>query len=78
MRRSRVFPRSGPQSDSTSLGPRIPDVLKALRGGGIDIVGIHSHMTHENTRILFLHYWGKGSTSALSKMLKSALATQAR
>src|SRR6266496_2529960 len=35
--------------------------LKALRVGGINIVAIHSHMTHENPRILFLHYWGRGS-----------------
>lgn len=31
-------------------------VLKALRAGGIDIVAIHSHMTQESPRLLFLHY----------------------
>ena len=35
-------------------------MLKALRGGGIDIVAIHQHMTGEEPRILFLHYWGTG------------------
>ncbi|PYL62654.1 MAG: hypothetical protein DMF25_11770, partial [Verrucomicrobia bacterium] len=30
--------------------------LKALRIAGINIVAIHSHMTHEQPRILFFHY----------------------
>jgi hypothetical protein len=34
--------------------------LKAIRVGGISIVAIHSHMTHEQPRILFFHYWGRG------------------
>ena len=35
-------------------------VLKTMRGEGINIVAIHQHMTHENPRYVFLHYWGKG------------------
>jgi hypothetical protein len=30
-------------------------------------------MTNENPRIIFLHYWGVGSTEALAKTLKAAL-----
>ena len=51
-------------------------VLKSLRHDGISIVAIHSHMTEENPRILFLHYWGRGSTTNLAKSLKAALDTQ--
>ena len=51
-------------------------VLKALRGAGIDIVAIHSHMTGENPRIVFLHYWGIGTTESLTRGLKMALDTQ--
>jgi phosphotransferase system IIB component len=51
-------------------------VLKALRKGGVNIVAIHSHMTDENPRTLFLHYWGRGTTTALAETLKSALDTQ--
>ena len=47
--------------------------LKALRVGGINIVAIHSHMTHENPRILFLHYWGRGSSKKLAQAVKGAL-----
>src|SRR5947207_4970641 len=48
-------------------------VLKTLRKAGINIVAIHSHMTHENPRILFLHYWGRGSAKDLANAIKGAL-----
>jgi hypothetical protein len=51
-------------------------VLKSLRKSGINIVAIHSHMTDENPRTLFLHYWGRGSAMDLAKSLKAALDTQ--
>lgn len=45
-------------------------VLKSLRGAGIDVVAIHSHMTQESPRILFLHYWGRGRSSDLAGVLR--------
>ncbi|HEX9297903.1 MAG TPA: DUF1259 domain-containing protein [Polyangiaceae bacterium] len=48
-------------------------VLKALRAGGINIVAIHHHMTDEKPRILFLHYWGRGTAASLAKTVKQAL-----
>ena len=47
--------------------------LKTLRQSGINIVAIHSHMTQENPRILFLHYWGRGAAKALANAVKGAL-----
>ena len=47
--------------------------LKSLRHDGINIVAIHMHMTHENPRILFFHYWGKGKARDLAESLKRAL-----
>jgi hypothetical protein len=47
--------------------------LKSLRHDGINIVAIHSHMTQENPRILFFHYWGKGKARDLAESLKRAL-----
>ncbi len=47
--------------------------LKAIRVGGINIVAIHSHMTHENPRILFFHYWGKGPAKKLAEAIQGAL-----
>ena len=47
--------------------------LKALRATNINIVAIHSHMTHEEPRILFFHYWGRGSAKQLAEAVKGAL-----
>jgi hypothetical protein len=52
-------------------------VLKTMRHDGINIVAIHQHMTGEEPRILFLHYWGKGKATDLAQSLKLALDAQA-
>ena len=52
--------------------------LKSLTGSGINVVAIHSHMTSEKPRILFLHYWGRGKAMELAASLKKALATQGK
>lgn len=56
----------------------LQNVLKTLRKGGVNIVAIHSHMSGETPRVLFLHYWGRGNASDLAKTLKAALDTQGK
>lgn len=51
-------------------------VLKAMRKEGINVVAIHQHMTHEQPRYLFLHYWGKGKALDLAQALKRVLEVQ--
>ncbi len=51
-------------------------VLKSLRNTGINIVAIHHHMTHEEPRTLFLHYWGRGPAKKLADSLQRALLVQ--
>jgi hypothetical protein len=51
-------------------------VLKALREHDINIVAIHNHMTGENPRVMFLHYWGVGPARQLAQGIKAALDTQ--
>jgi hypothetical protein len=51
----------------------LQSALKAMRVGGINIVAIHSHMTHEQPRILFFHYWGKGPAKKLAEAIQGAL-----
>src|SRR5256885_5538078 len=62
--------------DFVMLEKELQSVLKALRGAGINVVAIHNHVELESPRIVFLHYWGVGSTTDLSKGLKAALDTQ--
>jgi hypothetical protein len=48
-------------------------VLKSLRNSGINIVAIHQHMTGEQPRVLFLHYWGVGKAADLAGAIVGAL-----
>jgi hypothetical protein len=52
---------------------QLQSALKAMRVGGINIVAIHSHMTHEQPRILFFHYWGRGPAQKLAETIQGAL-----
>jgi len=62
--------------DFVMLEKELQSVLKALRGAGINVVAIHNHIETESPRIVFLHYWGVGTTTDLAKGLKAALDTQ--
>lgn len=64
--------------DFACLESELQGVLKALRAGGINIVAIHHHMTMEEPRYIFLHYWGRGKAADLAAQLKTALATQSQ
>jgi Domain of Unknown Function (DUF1259) len=59
--------------DFAMLESELQGVLKKLRGAGINVVAIHQHMTGEEPRIMFLHYWGLGSTEDLAKGVRAAL-----
>src|SRR5881275_1327956 len=47
-------------------------VLKSLVKQKIYIVAIHQHMTHEQPRIMFFHYWGRGPAKDLAETIKGA------
>lgn len=64
--------------DFAMLESEVQSVLKVLRSSGINIVAIHNHMTGETPRVIFLHYWGIGSTANLARALKVALDSQSR
>jgi hypothetical protein len=64
--------------DFVMLESELQPVLKSLRKDGINIVAIHNHMTMEEPRYLFLHYWGRGPAAELAKAVKNALDETAR
>ena len=63
--------------DFAMLEDELQPILKTMRAQGINIVAIHQHMTQEQPRYLFLHYWGKGKAVDLAKGIKKALDVQA-
>jgi hypothetical protein len=59
--------------DFAMLEAELQAVLKKLRGADINIVAIHQHMTGEEPRIIFLHYWAIGRAEDLAKGVRGAL-----
>jgi hypothetical protein len=59
--------------DFAVLENELQPVLKSLRGAGINIVAIHQHMTGEEPRLIFLHYWGQGTAQELAKAVRGAI-----
>ena len=45
-------------------------VLRSLLKNKINIVAIHQHMTHEQPRMMFFHYWGRGRAKDLANAIK--------
>jgi Domain of Unknown Function (DUF1259) len=59
--------------DFAMLESELQPVLKKLRAAGIDVVAIHQHMTGEEPRIMFLHYWAIGRAEDLANGVRAAL-----
>lgn len=65
--------RAAVAGDFAMLADEVPAVQRALAEHGIEVVVLHNHMTHEDPRIFFLHYWGVGPDTALARGLRAAL-----
>ena len=59
--------------DFAVTGDELQPVLKSLIKDKINIVAIHQHMTHEEPRIMFFHYWGRGRAKDLANAVKGGL-----
>lgn len=59
--------------DFVMIASEVDGVMRALRGGGIEITALHSHMLDEQPRLFFMHFWGNGDPLKLAKTLRAAL-----
>jgi hypothetical protein len=64
--------------DIAILEEELQAVITALQNANINIVAIHNHMIYEQPRMLFLHFWGKGSVKDLARGFKAALEIKER
>src|SRR5438876_5898122 len=61
---------AGVEGDFAVTEDELQPVLKSLLKDKINIVAIHQHMTHEEPRIMFFHYWGRGQAKDLANAIK--------
>lgn len=60
--------------DFVLLASEVPAVLRALRGHGIEVTALHNHMSDEQPRLFFMHFWANGEAATLAAGLAAALA----
>ncbi len=59
--------------DIATLEFELPYVLKDLIAAKIQIVSIHTHLTQEKPRLIFVHFWGTGKLATLAVGVKAAI-----
>jgi len=64
--------------DFVLTGNEVQGVIKALRGNGIEVTAIHSHMLDEQPRLIFMHFWANDDAIKLAKGIREALDKTAR
>ena len=70
---------AGNESDAQIAGDiamresEVNPVLKALRAHKLNVVAIHHHMLGTQPPVIFLHYWGRGTSVDLATGFRAAL-----
>jgi uncharacterized protein DUF1259 len=59
--------------DFVLTADEVNPVIRALRGNGIEVTALHSHMLDEQPRLFFCHFWGNDDAIKLAKGLRAAL-----
>ena len=65
--------RAAITGDFVMIGSEVNPVIRALRGGGIAVTALHSHMLDETPRLFFMHFWGNDDAVKLATTLRRAL-----
>lgn len=59
--------------DFVLTGDEVNPVIRELKGHGIDVTALHSHMLDEKPRMYFMHFWADADAIDLAKGLRAAL-----
>ena len=59
--------------DFVLVAREVNPVIRVLRGNGIAVTALHSHMLDEQPRLFFMHFWANDDAMKLARGLRSAL-----
>ncbi len=65
--------RAAISGDFVMTAAEVNAVIRALRGGGIAVTALHSHMLGETPRLFFMHFWAVDDAKKLAATLRAAL-----
>ena len=65
--------RAAISGDFVMIASEVNPVIRALRGGGVAVTALHSHMLEEQPRLFFMHFWANDDATKLATTLRNAL-----
>lgn len=65
--------RAAINGDFVMVATEVDRVIAALRQNDIQIVELHHHLTDEEPRLFFIHFWANDDALALARGLRAAL-----
>ena len=60
--------------DLVLLDDEINPAISKLEDSGIELSALHNHLLHENPRIMYIHFVGRGDEVGMAKGIREALA----
>ena len=60
--------------DFVMIASEVNPVIRALRGAGIQVTALHSHMIGETPHLYFMHFWANDDAIKLARGLGAAVA----
>jgi hypothetical protein len=59
--------------DFVLLPSEVNGVIRALKGNGVAVTALHSHLMMDQPHVLFMHFWGNDDAAKLARGLRAAL-----
>src|SRR5882757_3895917 len=59
--------------DLVLLGKEVNPIVKTLRGHGIEVTALHSHMIDDSPHLFFMHFWANDNAAKLAQGMRAAL-----
>nr|WP_319805955.1 DUF1259 domain-containing protein [Bacillus cereus] len=59
--------------DFVLTAEEVNPVASTLRKHGIEVTALHNHMSTENPRLFFMHFWANDNPNKLAKALREAI-----
>jgi hypothetical protein len=69
-----VGTRVATTGDFVLVADEVNPVIRELRGHGLQVTALHSHMLRESPRLFFMHFWGLDTPEEIGEGLKAALS----
>ena len=63
--------------DLALLEPEVNAVISALVENGIEVSAVHNHLTGEQPKVMYVHFFARGDAEKIARGLKAALSATA-